>query len=177
MTEQQTERPLAELVRELAQARLAAAVWKTWHKSAEALWEQAHAEQLTAEKAANLSVANLEAAIRTRGAELARFSGWTPPAGTKARHERVLRYVCLDGKTGEIANLDEAIVNQSLVNYAVEHEYYSYLKPDRAKIEKALKALDESARPPWVREEWQTVVSIDSDLTPLLAKDNETPAG
>jgi hypothetical protein len=122
---------------------------------------------------------DLEATIRTRGAALAAEQGrsYEPVPGTKARHERVLRYVCLDGETGEIANLDEAIVNQSLVNYAVEHEYYSYLKPDRAKIEKALKALDESARPPWVREEWQTVVSIDSDLTPLLAKDNETPAG
>jgi hypothetical protein len=51
------------------------------------------------------------------------------------------------------------------------------LKPDQTGIEKVLKAVPAETRPPWLREEWQTVVSIDADLTPLLAGDNETPGG
>ena len=183
---ERTERPLAELVRELAlfrqTQRLAQAEYDEYFRE----WQSEMGETIDTLQVVKTRVANLEATIRARGAALAAEQGrsYDPVPGTKARHEKVIRYVRVDeagnlivNSDGEIMGMDASVQRLTLVDYAIEHQYRNMLKPDTAGIEKLLKALAPDARPPWLREEWQTVVSIDADLSPLLAEDNETAPG
>jgi len=174
------------LVRELAVARSLKATWQTIYDDCFAQFQEANAPVIDELARHKGCTAALEAIIRTRGAALAAEQGraYEPVPGTKARHEKVLRYVRVDeagnlivNGDGEIMGMDASIQRLTLVDYAIEHQYRNMLKPDQTGIEKVLKAVPAETRPPWLREEWQTVVSIDADLTPLLAGDNETPGG
>ncbi len=115
-------------------------------------------EQDTAER-----IASLEATLRTEAAQYAQANGKAPCPGLKVHNERVVRYV---DDRGVI--LDTAAVRSKVCEHVVDHGWLSMLKPDITAWEKAIRALPDEERPDWARVEWQTTVSIDRDLEPIL---------
>lgn len=161
-------RPLTEVIRNLASARILASQTKAMVDALREQWEQDNEMYLDAAGEAARVMHDLEAEIRTRGALIAAETRQAPCPGTKMRNERVVRYTRYDHRTGEIVQMDAAVVRQNLTDWLIAHGATSLLKPDQAATERMAKAMPESEWPTGMTLEYQTVVSIDSDLSPLL---------
>lgn len=152
-----------ELIRQLALERQRHAALRQEIARAREEWEQQLADVLAEEQETAERIANLEATLRTEGTQYAQANGKAPCAGLKVHNERVIRYV---DDRGVI--LDAAAVRNKVCEHVVDHGWLSMLKPDISAWEKAIRALPDDERPDWARVEWQTTVSIDRDLEPIL---------
>jgi hypothetical protein len=165
-------RPLIDVIRTLARARHNAACARALVDALRQQWEENNAGYLDAATEAAATVRALEDQIRSRGAAIAEQTRQAPCPGTKVRNESVVQYYTYHPETGERVDFETANQNRFLVTYAVNQGWLSLIKPDRGELEKVLKRLPESTRPPWAHVAWHTVVSIDSDLSPLLENES-----
>ena len=152
-----------DLIRQLASERQRHAALRQEIARAREEWEQQLADVLAEEQETAERVASLEATLRTEATQYAAANGKAPCAGLKVHNERVVRYV---DDRGVI--LDTAAVRSKVCEHVVDHGWLSMLKPDITAWEKAIRALPDGERPTWARVEWQTTVSIDRDLEPIL---------
>jgi len=167
---EEQERSLLDVIRTLANARGTLTDLQAIYDNKLALW---HAENcLLIEEVTRFKdmVKQAEAEVRSRGAIIAASTRQAPCPGTKVRNQRVIRYVAPDAN-GELIAMDAAKVRAMMTEHIIAHGWTDMLKPDVATWEKAIKGLPEGDRPVCVREEWETVVSIDADLSPLLAEE------
>ena len=170
------ERPLSEVVKALAITRLNLRAQKATLAALKEQWEADNAMLIAATTDCAQTVADLEADIRTRGAAIAEQTQRAPCPGTKVRSESIIVYRTRL-PSGEIVRMDVAVRNQHIVDYLIDHGYTSMLKPDVTAFEKATRALPEDSRMPGAVVTWRTVVSIDSDLSPLLETEKESAPG
>jgi hypothetical protein len=170
VSEQPEPRPLADVVRTLARARGTLAALQAIYDEDLAKWQEEHSPLIGEVTRFKDMVRQAEAEIRSRGAAIAASTRQAPCPGTKVRNQKVLRYVAPDAN-GELIAMDAAKVRAMMTEHIIAHGWTDMLKPDVATWEKAIKGLPEGDRPVCVREEWETVVSIDADLSPLLAEE------
>ena len=152
-----------ELIRQLALERQRHAALRQEIARAREEWEQQLADVLAEEQETAERVASLEATLRAEATQYAQANGKAPCPGLKVHNERVIRYV---DDRGVI--LDTAAVRAKVCEHVVDHGWLSMLKPDISAWEKAIRSLPDEEHPDWARVEWQTTVSIDRDLEPIL---------
>ena len=170
------ERPLSEVVKALAITRLNLRAQKATLGLLKGRWEADNAMLIATTTSSAQTVAGLEADIRTRGAAIAEQTRQAPCPGTKVRNESIVVYRTRL-PSGEMVGMDIGARNQHIVDYLIDHGYTSMLKPDVAAFEKATRALPEDSRMSGAVVTWRTVVSIDSDLSPLLEAEKESAPG
>jgi hypothetical protein len=171
MTENNEPRPLAEVVKELAEVRQNVDALQEYHDRLLAEWQEAHAGSITALADCKRFVKELEAEVRTRGTIIAEQTREAPCPGTKVRFERVVRYEVPDSD-GVLVQMDQARVTQTLTDWLIAHAARSLLKPDQTAAEKMAKSMPPEEWPTGMRLDWQTVLSIDKDLSKLLENES-----
>jgi hypothetical protein len=162
------EQLLQDLVIDLAEARAIQRELQATLDSRKAEFEKANRDLLETVATNKATVSGLEAEIRTAGSALVAKTGAVPCLGTKVRSEKAFVYRAPHPVTGELMAMDRPVVTQLVLGEILRHGWTSMLKPDQAAFEKTLKGLPEEEWPTGVSLEVQTVLSIDSDLSPLL---------
>jgi len=76
-----------------------------------------------------------------------------------------------------LTQMDQARVTQTLTDWLIAHAARSLLKPDQTAAEKMAKSMPPEEWPTGMRLDWQTVVSIDKDLSKLLDTEKESAPG